>query len=311
MNHGPASVGACNACHKPHASKERKLLKTDGRELCLSCHVSLDIELKTARVVHEPVNTDCQLCHNPHETTNASLLKDNTTDLCVQCHESIHQRVDDSTVPHGALFTERSCANCHSPHASDHPRLLKSDVKTLCFECHDRVIELDDETKVANIKEVIETGASLHGPVESGDCLACHEIHGGTNRSLLVREYSDKMYLPYDEAQYALCFGCHDRSLVMDEQTTTVTRFRNGVVNLHNVHVNLEQKGRSCSVCHDAHASNRDQHIRESVAFGPEGWELPIFFEKFEDGGSCASGCHEKYSYGRSQPVVNTKTKTE
>ena len=30
--------GSCGACHDPHESDGKKLLKKSGRELCLSCH---------------------------------------------------------------------------------------------------------------------------------------------------------------------------------------------------------------------------------------------------------------------------------
>lgn len=303
LNHGPASAGACNACHQPHVSKERKLLERDGRAMCLECHVSLDIEIQSSRVVHEPVLKDCQLCHDPHETTNKSLLINEPAKLCVSCHEDIHQTIDNADNAHGAILTERSCVNCHSPHAADHQRLLKNDVSALCFECHNEEIERDDGSRVANIQAIIETGTSLHGPVAQGNCVACHEIHGGDNQSLLVREYSDKLYAPFDESRYALCFGCHDQSLVDDERTTTSSEFRNGDTNLHFVHVHRDKKGRTCSVCHDSHASNRDQHIHDTVPFGPGGWELPIYFQRIGDGGRCASGCHQSLTYSRNSPV--------
>ncbi len=304
--HGPALAGACNACHEPHSAPNRKLLEADGRDMCLRCHVSLDIELETARVVHKPALNDCQLCHNPHATDNASLLIDEPVALCVRCHEDIHTTIDNATTSHGAILTERACLNCHSPHASDHPRLLKNNVDALCFECHNEEIELEDGTRLANIQAIIETGTSLHGPVASGNCVACHEIHGGDNSRLLVRAYSSKLYAPFDESQYALCFGCHDKSLVTDEHTTTVTKFRNGDMNLHFVHVNRDRKGRTCSVCHDSHAANRDQHLHDTVPFGPGGWELPIYFQRIGDGGSCASGCHQSLEYSRSNPVIYT-----
>ncbi len=304
--HGPASAGACGACHEPHASKERMLLDLDGRAMCLRCHVSLDIEIETARVVHEPVLNDCQLCHNPHATDNPSLLLDEPAALCMKCHEDIHQTVEHAKTSHGALLTERSCLNCHSPHASDHPRLLSNDIESLCFECHNKEIVLDDGRRIANIEAIIETGTSLHGPVASGNCVACHEIHGGDNSRLLVRAYSGKLYAPFSKGQYALCFGCHDQALATQAQTTTATRFRNGQTNLHFVHVNRDHKGRTCSVCHDAHAAKRDEHIHEAVPFGPGGWKLPIQFQRIGDGGSCASGCHKSLQYSRSNPLIYT-----
>jgi len=303
LNHGPASAGACRACHEPHAAGNRKLLEADGRDLCLRCHVSLEVEIETALVVHNPVLQDCQLCHDPHATDSESLLIDNPSSLCVGCHEDIHQTIDNSTTAHGAILTERSCLNCHSPHASDHPRLLMNDVDTLCFECHNREIELEDGTQIANIKAVIDSGKSLHGPVASGNCVLCHEIHGSENNRLLVRAYSNKLYVPFDESQYALCFGCHDKTLVTEEKSTTATDFRNGDTNLHFVHVNRDKKGRSCGVCHDSHAADSDRHIHDVVPFGPGGWELPIFFKRIEGGGGCASGCHQSIEYNRNDPI--------
>jgi len=296
--------GSCASCHEPHVSTGRKLLESDGRDMCLSCHESLQTEIESARVVHQPVLDDCQLCHDPHATDTPALLLDKPVGLCVGCHEEIHETIDKASTPHGAILTERACLNCHSPHASDHTRLLNDKIDTLCFECHNTEIEREDGTKLANIKEVIESGTSRHGPVESGNCTACHEIHGGEHNWLLVQEYSDKLYASFDEDLYSLCFGCHDHSIVTDEQSTTVTNFRNGDTNLHFVHVNRELKGRSCSVCHDSHASNRDQHIHETVPFGPGGWGLPIQFERIDDGGTCASGCHKSLTYSRSNPVI-------
>jgi hypothetical protein len=68
--------------------------------------------------------------------------------------------------------------------------------------------------------------------------------------------------------------------------------------------VNRERKGRTCRACHETHASNKAKHIRDSVPFGPGGWELPIGYEKTATGGSCAPGCHSAYTYDRVSPVI-------
>jgi len=302
--HSPVWSGACNTCHQPHVSDGPMLLQFDGRDMCLRCHESLETEIASARVVHEPVLNDCQICHDPHASDNVSMLLDKPMGLCVGCHHYIHDTIENSTTAHGSIFTERSCLNCHSPHASDHSWLLKDNIDALCFQCHNTEIELDDGTRIANIKETIESGASLHSPVTDGNCTACHDVHGGKNPRLLVRNYTDELYAPFDLELYALCFGCHDQSLVTNKQSTTVTQFRNGDTNLHFVHVNRAEKGRSCSVCHDSHAGEGDRHLHDTVAFGPGGWSLPIRFERIGDGGSCASGCHERLRYDRSIPVI-------
>ena len=82
-----------------------------------------------------------------------------------------------------------------------------------------------------------------------------------------------------------------------EAETTTVTDFRDGSRNLHFVHVNKTRKGRTCRACHETHASRRPNHIRESVPFG--NWQLPVNYEKTDDGGSCAPGCHRPETYSR------------
>ena len=88
-----------------------------------------------------------------------------------------------------------------------------------------------------------------------------------------------------------------------DLKTTTLTDFRTGDLNLHYVHVNRKKKGRSCRACHETHAASKEKQIRDSVPFGPGGWELPIGFEKTNSGGSCAPGCHRPYAYDRIELV--------
>ena len=70
---------------------------------------------------------------------------------------------------------------------------------TLCFECHDREIKLESGVTLGNIKQVIETGRSLHGPVSQSNCAACHQIHGGDFFRLLVQEYPAEFYAPFKE----------------------------------------------------------------------------------------------------------------
>jgi len=72
--------------------------------------------------------------------------------------------------------------------------------------------------------------------------------------------------------------------------------------------VNQEKKGRTCFVCHNSHAANRDHLIRETFPFGPKNWPLPIGWERTENGGKCAAGCHRSYVYDRVQPAVYPTT---
>lgn len=308
--HGPASVGACGACHEPHASKLPKLLNAQGRDLCLKCHVRTGLEIAAAPVVHQPAMGDCQTCHDPHATDQKAMLLADAATLCTGCHADVQHTMETATTQHAAVTTKRACLNCHAPHASKNPSLLKQDVKSLCFECHNQPIPMPDGTTLVNMKEVIDSGTSLHGAVTQRGCVECHEIHGGGHRKLLVNEYPSDLYFPFSESSYALCFSCHDRQLVLQASTANATNFRNGDQNLHFVHVNKDQKGRSCKVCHDAHAASRDKHIRDSVPYGKGGWNLPIKFEPTADGGRCGAGCHAALEYNRATPIAYPPSKT-
>jgi len=302
--HGPASAGACGACHEAHSSENRMLLVDEGQALCLRCHVAIDLELETMHVVHAPAKGDCRICHDPHATDHPALLAEDPVSLCTGCHAGIAQQVDLLPNQHGALLTERSCLNCHDPHAGDHPRLLKKDTLELCFECHDEPIERKLGGRVANIKELLEGGQSLHGSTAERNCTACHRIHGSEFARLLQSEYPAGLYAPFQSSAYSMCFSCHDRNLVLAQRTATVTGFRNGATNLHYVHVHRDEKGLSCGVCHDSHAADRNHHIRAEVPFGKGGWMLPINWEPSADGGSCTAACHAAYAYDRVDPVA-------
>lgn len=307
--HGPVAAGACGACHEAHGSKYPNLLEQQGSKLCLQCHISTAKSIDAAHFVHGPIKDDCQVCHDSHASTHDLLLNEDPVQLCESCHENIRMTVDSATTKHAAVTTEQACLNCHTAHASDYPNMLKANPKTLCFECHDKEIIAADGTALPNMKALIDSGMTLHGPTSQDSCVECHEIHGGGNDRLLIKEYPSNLYYPFSEKTYALCFSCHDRNLVLLAETTAVTNFRNGESNLHYVHVKKDKRGRSCRVCHDTHARAGDHGIRKSVVYGSGGWLLQIDFQATATGGSCAPGCHGAYAYDRVTPVQNIKPK--
>jgi predicted CXXCH cytochrome family protein len=302
--HGPVAAGACTACHQAHSSDNPQLLILTGRELCLSCHAALQKALDSARTVHAPVAEDCETCHRTHAAKQEMLLEQAAPALCLDCHSEIEERAEEATVKHDAVLTGAACASCHSPHSSDFDPLLKNNMVDVCLTCHDREIELADGSVLSNIKKVLTSAKNWHGPIAQGSCAACHQAHGGMLFRMLIAEYPPRFYSPFREESYALCFECHDSEMVMTPETTELTNFRNGDRNLHFLHVNKKVKGRTCRVCHEAHASSNPEQIRDEVPFGPSGWTLPIGFQKSETGGRCNSGCHRPYVYDRVNPVL-------
>lgn len=297
--HGPVAVGACTKCHDPHEATEKALLEGPVRNLCLKCHADFAKSLKEAPVVHPPVKDGpCTACHNPHGSPVAKLLKKKMPDLCVGCHVKIGKKLEGVKVPHKPIQQEGGCANCHSAHFSKNKGLLTGDEKSLCLGCHgtDKL----GKPPLKNIKKDIEGKKYLHGPVQKGDCKACHDPHGSNYFRMLRGNYPAELYAAYKPGLYDACLNCHDKNLLRFADTTIYTKFRNGNRNLHFVHVN-NRKGRTCRICHEPHASDGEKLISKGgTQFGD--WKIPVNFKTTATGGSCAPGCHKAFKYDREKP---------
>lgn len=283
--HGPASAGACTTCHNPHESDIKPLLVKKQEDLCFGCHTDIRVILDRKNV-HPALADGCTTCHNPHGANFPKLLTAQGKELCFQCHSDIQDDVEKAKVVHPPINSEAACVSCHEPHASDHPKLLPREGKDVCLNCHRSII-----TKNMTF---------LHGPIKEGNCTPCHQPHASQNEKLLVKEFPADQYVPYKDTEYELCFSCHNRDLVAYPDTSFATNFRDGNRNLHFVHVNKAEKGRTCKMCHALHGADNDRLLATTVPFGK--WSLPINFVKTDTGGSCSPGCHKPQKYDRENP---------
>ncbi|MHC4512355.1 MAG: cytochrome c3 family protein [Planctomycetota bacterium] len=295
--HGPVLGVKCTECHRPHSAPQAKLLDLKPARFCLKCHQHMATHLGKSKHVHDPVKTDCAGCHDAHGSDHKYQLKDNTDALCFSCHDKLKAKVANAPVAHGPLATGKRCLNCHQPHAAQHPKLLPGPAKDACAECHAKPVPRQGAKPVAPVARQIAGAKFLHGPVREGDCASCHDPHAAAHANLLHEAYPKTLYAQYDGEKYGLCFRCHDQRAFETEKTATLTSFRNGDVNLHYLHVNRKDKGRTCSTCHEMHGSNLPSQIAERVPFGQ--WMLPMNYVKQPNGGSCLPGCHERQKYDR------------
>jgi predicted CXXCH cytochrome family protein len=293
----PMSRGDCGICHVSSDPKNPGPAKKPGNVLCLTCHEEFEAILARP-VKHPPALQQCVACHNPHNSREKKLLHEDIAAQCFDCHKDIKQYVETAKVKHGALTTNRKCANCHNPHGTNIAKLLTAMPFDQCVGCHsvDNMKDWNGVT-LANFKQQLEENGVWHKPVAAKDCSACHRTHGGPNYRLLVAPYPDQFYANYEPTTYALCYGCHNDKVVSAQETRTLTRFRDGSKNLHYVHVNKAERGRSCRACHEIHASKQERRIRDGVPFGKEGWVLKCNFTKTPTGGMCTKTCHEARTY--------------
>ena len=298
--HGAANE--CISCHESNGEKHpiegvigfNPVEK--GANLCYTCHEEKPVEFKK-KYVHEPIKKgECSECHEVHSSNHQSLLITQSPELCLSCHEDFVEEKKVAQSVHTPSFEDDSCALCHTPHASSEKRLLSDKSKQLCLNCHNETIEVGNR-EITNIGKQLDESSHVHKALKKR-CTGCHNPHfSKKNEQLLKETYPTKSYAKGIEENYALCFNCHDTDLLTLKNTTNMTEFRDGDVNLHYLHINKD-KGRTCTNCHDSHSSNNTKLIAKTRKFGK--WDMPLNFKEDENGGSC-KGCHKELSYDRSK----------
>ncbi|HLP78315.1 MAG TPA: cytochrome c3 family protein, partial [Candidatus Paceibacterota bacterium] len=235
-SHAPFEDGDCSLCHKNKDPKDPGPLISPSNQLCLECHEDFK-QVMARKSIHAAASESCTSCHNPHNARQRKLLVEDPGDLCLSCHEEIKTLTLRAKVKHDALTTGGKCANCHNSHGANVEHLLNGLAMDLCMSCHGKDgVKDSDGKKLTNMQALLKSNPQMHGPVGQKDCSACHNPHGGENFRLLTKEYPAQFYSPYDPKLYALCFDCHEESMLTDRETTTLTQFRNGSTNLHFVH---------------------------------------------------------------------------
>ena len=296
MVHGAVTEGNCVGCHNPHEADNAAFMKTNKLDrLCRSCHRPIRKELKM-EFIHDPFKKkDCFACHNGHSSKEAHLSDLKPRELCLSCHEDTHTEITSAAVVHTAVNETNACLNCHTPHASAEKNILFSKERDVCLSCHDKPIA----TLEGNLEAIgpkLKEGNTIHGPIAGGECSVCHKPHASQEHTLLTMKYPAGQYAVAEVDNFSLCFNCHDNQLFASPITETATNFRNGDENLHYLHVQ-GNRGRNCNLCHDVHGAEDKYLIKNKTKFG--NWDMPIEFILTDQGGSCLTGCHDKYSYQR------------
>ncbi len=272
------SDNGCSSCHKSHNAghPERLLSYPEEEKNCLICHndavASTDIEsllnrLSSHRVmlyngVHDMVedptrgmasHVECTDCHNPHRVKRSSTR---FAPLIMDALKGV------SGIDSSGIFLKEARYEYE-----------------VCFKCHGvdgviagkaTVLRVEDERNVrrkfspsnASSHPVVRRGngtsASLLPFLRSNPSIYCSDCHGNSDPSgprgphgssinaLLERGYITSDNTVEGVNAYALCYKCHDRTVIMSDRS-----FRG-----HWIHV-IEQRT-PCSACHDAHGSKRN-----------------------------------------------------
>ena len=212
--HYPATDD-CTTCHSPHNAGNKKLLLNELSSTCTNaCHSDIGEAASAAKVAHGAlsIGQKCANCHNPHGSANAKLLLKLPMDLCTSCHnvdtmigadgkklQNIKAWLDANPVRHGPVEA-KDCTACHMPHGSGNFRMLKEvypkefyapyDARSygLCFSCHqEKAFSTARTTTLTGFRDGDKNLHFFH--LQQGGkgrtCRACHEVHAGTQQSMI------------------------------------------------------------------------------------------------------------------------------
>jgi predicted CXXCH cytochrome family protein len=149
--HGPASVWACDTCHKENSKKIKNAVPDREAMLCQMCHTEELAAWQSEKFGHGPTLAGkCAFCHNPHGSDEMFFLTRSPSVLCGYCHQD---KLTDPHVITGFYQTGHpmnlesgkngkrgiTCVSCHNPHAENNVNLLigfKQSKRNLCLSCH-------------------------------------------------------------------------------------------------------------------------------------------------------------------------------
>jgi predicted CXXCH cytochrome family protein len=177
---------------------------------------------------------------------------------CLSCHVEFAKPLKSV---HPALTS--GCLTCHAlvkgmnhPEQKDSVRLVQN-VPGLCFSCHEK----------SQFR-----GKSLHPPVVSDTCTACHNPHQSNFEKILLNSVPGLCYECHNESKFrgkvvhvpvakGLCISCHrphasnfDNILVSDPPELCYRCHEKAPFVKKYVHV-VAAIPNGCSLCHSAHAS--------------------------------------------------------
>lgn len=249
---------SCVTCHNPHqrgvlkqsgvsagAGEEYFLRLRRGQTLCIHCHQDIELrETSSPRcqnippvaakpersMQHKPyAEGKCKACH-AIDGYNGDNRQSFTGCFQKGCHET--------SLVRNAFLHETSvlgsCSFCHSPHNAGYEKLLFVDENTLCAVCHPLLRGKDDvPLKKADHKKFTAYASNNPAIPPGYECRFCHNPAHGRELGTISTEQ---------------CGACH---LYLREEVSAGSH--------------QKYAGRSCSSCHDAHASAHEYLLKQPL----------------------------------------------
>jgi len=267
------AANACQNCHRPHSAggRERLLNYAIEENNCLACHnghvAAKNIENEFNKIsdhpianttgVHDPKepavvssrHVECADCHNPH----AARAGAGTSGILANVR-GVSQA---GTEIKPATLEYQICYRCHAdspgkPAPRTTRQLIQNNVR-LEFDSanpsyhpitapgkNSNVPSLLSPWNTASIMKCTDCHNNNNGPVAGGT--GPNGPHGSAYTPILARQYITTDNTSESSSNYALCYNCHNRNVLLSNSSAFP---------LHNKHVVGERA--PCNVCHDPH----------------------------------------------------------
>jgi predicted CXXCH cytochrome family protein len=284
---------ACGNCHRPHAAAHPPRLLSRDREpdVCLVCHdgsvTEHDLDKEFTKIsahridasdwIHEPRedpdfmpdHVTCVDCHNPHESSSSPAAAPSVSGR-LQGVSGVNQG---GSAVRRANYEYEICFKCHG--------LRNETTQGIARDDNTRNVRLELSPSSRSYHPVTEVGRNpgVRGftPGYSSTsmiyCTDCHNndewtpaggrprgAHGSRYQPLLEKEYRTDDPMSESYQSYALCYKCHDRSFLINDQANAFP---------HGQHVRDEQT--SCAVCHDAHGARDNESLINFMRYDESG----------------------------------------
>ncbi len=273
---------ACRACHRSHtaAGRERLLIYEAEEDNCLGCHdgrvadtnILAELDKFSAhdprryQGIHDPAerssiersHVECTDCHNPHAVGHQ------TGPISGDAVGRTLRKVTGVSIGGAPLLEARReyevCLRCHGDSATKvrHGIVRQAHTENLRLKFSPTNPSYHPVAAPTSSRETVSLVPGL-SPGAVIRCTDCHNNdtgpraggtgpdgpHGSSFEFLLERNYTTRDDTVESEYEYALCYKCHQRTVVLSERSFP----------LHELHV-VEQRT-PCSACHDPHGVSR------------------------------------------------------
>jgi predicted CXXCH cytochrome family protein len=271
----PTVVAGCTHCHVSHnAGGRARLLKFAAEEAnCYQCHSASggakDIQSAATKFYNHPMegttgihdpkedplaaqkHVECNDCHNPHQALATSATAPVAPGSLTGVKGVSSAGVVLST---SAANEYEVCFRCHSGNSFYAPQTVLRQIQELDTRLDfdplnpsfHPVVAIGKGTNVPSLRTQYSTSSMIYCTDchNNDDALQAKGPHGSNNKHILVDRYEDDIYpLDYSEANYALCFRCHDQNILLNPVISAFPPHQSHVVN----------NKVPCSVCHDPH----------------------------------------------------------